>query len=64
MSLHQQVASLQQQLDSLTEQLSTLVHQIDQEPVKAKQAHRLKSEVGINRYRAIHGKPSRSGKAL
>ncbi|WP_158600294.1 hypothetical protein [Fibrisoma montanum] len=51
-SLHEQVALLQKQIDSLTRQVSTLTSRVQPEPAQEVK----KKEIGINRYRQLHGK--------
>lgn len=54
-SLHEQVALLQKQVDLLTRQVSTLASRVQPEPTQEIREVN-KKEIGIIRYRQLHGK--------
>lgn len=55
-SLQEQVALIQQQIDSLTEQVLILANQKTKESLQEDRAAQPEPEVGINRFRKLHGK--------
>lgn len=55
-TLHHQIAFIQQQIESLSETLSQLSGRVEAKPMAESQPERQEKEIGIIRYRKLHGK--------
>lgn len=55
-TVHNQIDSIQQQIETLLQTLSLLKHKVDASPKAESQAGDQEKEIGIVRYRKLHGK--------